>query len=381
MSAARGATTADVVIVGAGAMGSAAAYALAARGVRVVALDRWAPPHAHGSTHGRTRIIREAYFEHPSYVPLVRDAYARWAAIAEASGQELFRQTGGLMVGPPDGELVTGAEASARAHGVAFERLSAREVRARFPGLEPGEEMVAVLEPRAGILFPERCVDAMLALARRHGAAIHVGERVTAWRAAGGVVTVTTDRARYEAPRLVLAPGAWFGALAPDLPLPLAVERQVMLWLAPRAHAERFRAERSPVALWEYAPGRIFYHIPDVGHGVKVALHHGGEIVDPDAPRDPPRPAELEAIRALAARVLPDANGRAVDAATCLYTNAPDGHFVIDAHPAHPEVLVVSACSGHGFKFASAIGAAVAELVVDGAASHDLSRFRFSGRG
>jgi len=368
----------DVVVIGAGAMGSAAAYALARRGARVTAIDRFAPPHARGSSHGRTRIIREAYFEHPAYVPLVRRAYQLWAELERETGRALFRRTGGLTLGAEDGVLVSGALRSAREHAVDHEVLDGGALRRRVPALAPPPNTVAVLEHRAGILFPERCVEALRAAARARGARLLTEERVLRWDASSGFVSVTTDRGVHRARRVILAAGAWLAQLAPALGVPLTVERQVIHWITPHRHPERVSARHLPVAIWEYAPGCMFYVIPDVGDGLKAALHHQGPTVDPDAPVAPATPTEQAGVLALVDRYLNDAAGIVSESATCLYTNTPDGHFVIDAHPGLPEVIVASACSGHGFKFAPAIGDALADLALGNEPVVDLAPFRLA---
>lgn len=368
----------DAIVVGAGAMGSAAAYALARRGARVLAIDRWSPPHARGSSHGRTRIIREAYFEHPVYVPLVRRAYELWAELERETGRTLFRRTGGLTLGEEQGVLVSGALRSAREHAVAHELLDAAEIRRRVPALEPPAGTVGVLEHRAGILFPERCVEALRSAARRHGAQLETDDRVLRWDVSSGFVTVSTDRGEHRARRVILTPGAWLARLAPALGVPLVVERQVIHWVTPRRHPERVSARHLPVAIWEYEPGRMFYVIPDVGDGLKAALHHQGPIVDPEAPAIPASPREQAAVLALVERYLPDAAGIVSESAACLYTNTPDGHFIVDAHPGVPEVIVASACSGHGFKFAPAIGEALADTALGTEPRVDLSAFRLA---
>lgn len=368
----------DVVVIGAGAHGSAAAYALARRGVRVTAIDRFAPPHARGSSHGRTRIIREAYFEHPAYVPLVRRAYQLWAELERETGRTVFRRTGGLTLGAADGVLVSGARRSAREHAVEHEVLDAAELRRRVPALAPPPDTVGVLEHRAGILFPERCVEALRAAARQRGAQLLTEERVLRWEASSGFASITTDRGVHRARRVILAAGAWLAKLAPSLGVPLVVERQVIHWITPRKHPERVGARHLPVTIWEYAPGCMFYVIPDVGDGLKAALHHQGASVDPDAPVEPPTQAEQTGVLTLVERYLNDAAGIVSESATCLYTNTPDGHFVIDAHPDVPEVIVCSACSGHGFKFAPAIGDAVADLALGNEPSVDLAPFRLA---
>src|SRR5688572_9192803 len=348
----------DVIVTGLGAMGSAAARELARRGLRVLGLDRYAPPHAHGSTHGRTRIIREAYFEDPAYVPLVQRAGRLWQELEREVGERLFIRTGGLMIGPEDGELVRGALASAEQHGLPHELLTSAEVRRRFPMLMPESDAVALLEPRAGVLFPEACVRALLA-----GAALRTGEPMLTWRVEGGVVRVATAIGEHIADRLVLALGPWLPQFLNGGQIQLAVERQMQHWFAPRADAQRFSPDELPIALWETS-GRMFYTIPDFGDGVKIAVHHDGEITDPQRVRRTITEQEDANARALLGRFLPDAAGELRDRAVCLYTNTSDEHFVIDHHPAHPEVVIASPCSGHGFKFATAIGEVVAKLTV-----------------
>lgn len=366
----------DVIVAGLGAMGSAAAFHLARRGQRVLGLDRFAPPHPLGSSHGQTRIIREAYFEHPAYVPLVQRAYDLWAELERISGRRLLRQTGGLLLGAPDGVVISGARRSALQHGLRYELLTRQEVRRRFPMFEPDEGMIGLWEPRAGFLHAEACVEAHLNGARAHGAELKFNEPVRHWAPDGAGVRVTTSRDTYTAGQLVLAAGPWATTLLADLRLPLAVERQVLFWFDPGAGRDVFGPEACPVHIWETAPARYFYGFPDVGSGVKVARHHEGEIVDPDAVRREVSADEEESMRALVRRYLPRADGALREAATCLYTNTPDGHFLIDRHPAHPPVLIASPCSGHGFKFSSAVGEALAERVTDGQTRLDLGLFR-----
>ena len=373
----------DVIVVGAGAMGSAALYQLARRGVRVAGFDRFTPPHAHGSTHGRSRIIREAYYEHPLYVPLVQRAYELWDELARAWEGEapLFRRTGGVMLGPSNGVLVAGARRSAHAHRLPHEELTARELSGRFPAFALPEDMVALLEPRAGVLDPEQCVAAQLTLAARAGADLRLGEPVVRWRAGADGVSITTAERSYAAGRLVVATGAWTPALLPGLPMALRVERQVMHWFRPVADPARFAPERCPIAMVEYAPERLFYTIPDAGAGVKAAIHHEGEATTPEAVRRAVTEADVAPVRALLRRFLPLANGALLDSATCLYTNTPDGHFLIDTHPEHSRVLVVSACSGHGFKFASVIGEIVADLATGARPRFDPAPFGLARQG
>jgi len=366
----------DTIICGLGAMGSAAAFHLARRGQRVLGLDRYTPPHTLGSSHGKSRIIREAYFENPLYVPFVRRAYECWAELEQLSGKQLLTPTGGLMIGPRGGSVVDGARASAVTHGLPFEQLGAADVERRVGAFHMAAGDVAIFEPRAGILAPERAIEAHLALAAASGAALHYDEPVLRWTATDDGVQVTTARRTVRAHRLVISAGPWAGELLADLALPLAVERNAVYWFEPARNAASFAPDRFPIFIHEFAPGRAWYGFPDVGDGVKVALHHQGEPADPAAPRRPVSATEVAFIRTLLERYLPDANGRLLETAVCLYTNTPDDHFILGRHPAHAAVIVASPCSGHGFKFSSAIGEVIAGLAIDGESRFDLHPFR-----
>ncbi|MEO8879737.1 MAG: N-methyl-L-tryptophan oxidase [Gemmatimonadaceae bacterium] len=365
----------DTIVVGLGAMGSAALYHLASRGVKVLGVDKYAPPHIHGSTHGRTRIIREAYYEHPCYVPIVQRAYELWAALEREAGEPMFVQTGGIMIGPPEGLLFGGALRSAEEHGLAHEILEPAQVHERFPGFRVPDGSMALLELRAGLLLPEKIVGAHLALAQRAGAAVRTGVTVTAWDADDGGVRLETDAGELRARTLILAAGPWLPSLVPELDLPLEIERQLFHWFEPASHPEWYDAAHSPISLIEYADDRYFATFPDVGHGVKAGIHHEGAVIDIDAAREGATPAEGRAMTELLARYLPQAAGRILDRATCVYTNTPDHDFLVDRHPAHANVLIASPCSGHGFKFASAIGEILADLVTKGETSFDLAPF------
>jgi sarcosine oxidase len=366
--------TYDVAIVGLGAMGSAAACHLARQGRSVLGLDRFTPPHALGSSHGHTRIIRQAYFEHPLYVPLVQRAYELWAELERQSGQALLRITGGLMIGRRDSVLVEGAVHSAQEHRLAHELLTPAQVRSRFPALRPDDDMVAVWEPHAGILCPEACTEAHLRQAALSRASLRYGETVSAWHADGDGVRVLTDQGDYRAGQLLLTAGAWMTSLLPGLNLPLSVERQVLYWFTPR-DAAVFAPERCPIHLWEVSPGRFFYGFPDTGDGVKVAMHHGGEATTADGLRREVGDDEVAAIREMARRFVPLADGELRTTAVCMYTNTPDDHFWIDRHPQHAQVLIASACSGHGFKFSSAIGELLSQLLTGRQPGFDLRVF------
>jgi sarcosine oxidase len=259
----------DVIVAGLGAMGGATAYHLARRGIRVLGLDRFAPPHALGSSHGRTRVIRQAYFEHPAYVPLVQRAFTLWRELEAETGRALLRLTGAVMLGGPESEAVRGTLRSAVEHRLPHERLSADEVRRRFPAFRPDAEMVGVWEPAAGALAVEAGVRAHLEAARAAGAELRFGEPVLEWRAKGGGVEVVTERGLHSAGSLVLAAGAWMRELVDWLPL--QIERQVQCWFRPAGDGALLRPGRCPVFLWELPNGMVFYGLPDFGEGVKAA--------------------------------------------------------------------------------------------------------------
>jgi sarcosine oxidase len=366
----------DFIIVGLGAVGSAAAFHLARRGTKVLGLDRFTPPHAFGSSHGQTRIIREAYFEHPLYVPLIQRAYELWSELEKLAGRPLLRQTGGLMIGAPDSAVVAGALQSARRHGLRFEILEATEIIRRFPALRPAEGMIGVWEPRAGILFPEICVEAHLRLARKHGAELRIDEPVLEWKVTREGVRAHTGKGEYCANQLLLCAGSWIKPLLGTLASPLTVERQVQYWFEPSLNTEQFQPQHCPIHIWEYEHGRYFYGFPDLGNGVKVARHHEGPVTTPESINRNVEGFEVEEMRKIVGRFLPGANGPLRSAVVCQYTNTPDYHFWIDRHPEHRQVMIASACSGHGFKFSSVVGETLADLLVERQSHFDLTLFQ-----
>jgi sarcosine oxidase len=361
-------------------MGTATLYHLAKRGRRVLGLDQFAPRHKLGSSHGDSRIIREMYFEHPLYVPLVQRAYELWRELEENRGARLMAITGGLMIGPHDGSVVAGTLKSAATHGLAYEILDAREVRARFPAFDLGDHLVAVLDPRAGYLDPEACNAAHLELAVAAGAEARFEEPVIEWDADGGGVRVKTSANTYTADQLVITAGAWTRNLLRELELPLKVERQAVFWLAPNDGSGNFDRPRLPIYAYQYKAGHICYGFPRLDRGVKASVMHGGETSDsPENVRRVIDEHDLNALRAALKPVLPDLSAAPVrESETCLFTNTPDHDFIIDFHPDHRQVLISSPCSGHGFKFASAIGELQADLMIHGRTSFDLAPFSLS---
>jgi sarcosine oxidase len=364
----------DAIVVGMGVMGSAVAYHLSARGARVLALDMYDPPHARGSSHGESRIIREAYFEDPRYVPLVRRSFELWERLEEEVGGILLRRTGALLLGGETSPVITGSLRSAEEHGIPVDDLDSDGVARRFPMFRPDEEMRGVFEWRAGVLDPEGSVAAMLVMAEQRGAVLRTGEPVLEWRESPHGVEVLTGRGRYASDALVLAAGPWMPDFLPEAPL--SVERQVMLWFEPLYAADSMRPPHCPVFLVDCG-AETFYGIPDLGGGVKAALHHGGVPVPPGSGPDEVQDDDVSQVRGLLRRYVPPANGTLKNGVVCRYTNTPGGHFIIDRLPQSSRTWALSPCSGHGFKFATAIGEAVAGWILDGSPTEDLTLFRF----
>jgi sarcosine oxidase len=358
----------DAIVVGVGTIGSAALYELAVRRRRVLGIEQFSVAHERGSMHGSTRIIRLAYHEHPDYVPLLRRAYQRWAELETRSATRLLEVTGVVEVGLPDTRLIAGTLRACAEHELSYDLISTSELRRRFPVFTPEAGSVAVVQPQGGYLHAERCVETHVSEALAAGAELHLGERVVDWQAADGQVLVTTDRGRYEAERLVLSPGAWAPRLLRLPELALVPERQLVAWFRPLRQPERFAPERLPVFIVE-EDGCHYYGFPAIDEaGVKLGRMHypGDQVTDPDSYARDVTPGELEPLRAFLARRLPDAAGGLTRASACLFTNAPDGHFIVDRHPQHPEVVVASVCSGHGFKFSPVIGELLADLACYG---------------
>ena len=369
--------SADVIVVGLGAHGSAAASALARRGLTVLGFDMDAPPHALGSSHGETRVIREVYGEHPAYVPIVQHAYRLWRRLEEEADPpvRLLRVVGGLSIGLPESETLAGVERSSREHGLPYELLEAGEIRARWPQFNPFPEMAGAYDPNAGALFVEPCLRAMLDDAARRGARLRMREPVRKWHPDGEGIRVYTDAGEYSAGRNVFAAGAWNRRWLSKLNLPLRVERQVLLWFQP-LRPELFGPDRCPNHAWEWKPGAWLYCQPDFGRGVKTAFHHDGEMHDdPESVDREVRPADEGNLRAAISDILPDMGGAVLRSAVCMYTDTPDEHFLLDVHPGHSNVVIVSACSGHGFKFSPAVGEIAADLAVGQKSPYDISMF------
>jgi sarcosine oxidase len=358
-------------------MGSAAAYHLTSRGARVLGIEQFTPPHSQGSSHGGSRMIRQAYFESPDYIPLVLRAYQLWRRLEADTSAKLLHITGGLTLGAADGDLVSRTVAAARQHAIPFETFDAGEVRRRFPAISPLPNDAAVLEPHAGYLLPEACVRAHLQLAANAGAQLRFEEQALAWSAAGGRVEVRTSKGLYEAGHLVIAAGPWANEALQNL-FPLRVTRQVMAWIAPRSGVAPFVPDRFPVFLMEDVAGLPGYGLPAIDGpdgGMKVAIHGSDQVCTAATVDRTVHSADIDRIRQNLCRRIPALDGELLREQTCLYTTTPDENFIIGAHPDSPNCTVACGFSGHGFKFAPVVGEALADLATTGATAHPISLF------
>jgi sarcosine oxidase len=382
--------TYHTIVLGLGAIGSAAAHHLAKLGSHVLGLDQFAPPHAFGSSHGDTRITRLAIGEGTDLTPLALRSHALWRGLEQETGARLLTVCGGLVISTRTQKFVSrgvtqffaNTLAAAQQHGIPHELLDANQIRRRFPQFAVRDYEEGYFEPQAGFLAVEACVRAQLARARRLGADIRVDENVLGFAASADAVTVDTDKSSYRADRLLVAAGAWLPQLiGPPVANLFRVTRQVMHWFEIATSAETFSPGACPVFIWELAdrPQGI-YGIPaiDAPGGVKVATELA-HVVDPDSVDRAVAPDEAAAVYAdYVAPYLPGLGPRAVRSAVCLYTEAPGGRFVIDSLPEHPRVMFASACSGHGFKHSAALGEALAQRLVHGESTIDLSPYRIA---
>jgi sarcosine oxidase len=370
----------DVIVVGIGGMGSAACWHLARRGQRVLGLERFDIPHAMGSSHGVTRIIRLPYYEDPAYVPLLHRAYELWAEAERATGETLLVTTGSIDAGPEDDALFQGALASARLHRLPHDVLSGDEVNARFPGYQLPASTRAVFQPQGGLIASERAIVAHVRAAQAAGAVIQAREAVLGWEVKpSGTVAVRTAKGVYEAARLVLAAGPWMGELAAPLAGRAIPERQVLAWLQP-LRPELFTPEAFPVFNLQVDEGRYYgfpvYEVPGFKFG---RYHHRGEISTADAVRREVDAADEALLRQFGERYFPAGSGATMALRTCMFTNTPDEHFIIDHHPAHRQVVLASPCSGHGYKFCSVVGEILTDLATgDGSTRHQIDFLRLA---
>ncbi|MGH8951678.1 MAG: N-methyl-L-tryptophan oxidase [Acidimicrobiia bacterium] len=369
----------DVIVIGVGGMGSAAVHHLARRGAQVLGLERFDIPHDLGSSHGVNRIFRLAYYEHPSYVPLMLRARELWHELEATAGERLVHVTGSVDAGPAEGDVFSGSLESCRIHGLEHEVLDASALNARFPGYRLPEDTMSLFQPEGGFLLSERCIVAHVEAALEAGARIQAREEVRNWASTpGGGVRVETNRATYEASTLVVTTGAWTARMLPDLARLAVPERQVLGWFHPTS-PELFTPARFPVFNLAIDEGR-YYGFPVFGvPGFKIGrYHHLEEVTTADEVNRIVDGRDEEVLRAALTGCFPEADGPTMALKTCLFTNSPDEHFIIDSVPANPQVIVAAGFSGHGFKFASVVGEIMADLALAGQTSHDISRFSLS---
>lgn len=368
--------TFDTIVVGVGGMGSATLAQLASRGQRVLGIERFTIPHDRGSSHGLSRIIRLAYYEHPSYVPLLRRAYELWRELERTVGDPLLRITGSIDAGPAGSQVFEGSRRSCELHGLTHEVLDHGELRRRYPAYHLPAETLAVFQPDGGFLAPERCIEAHVALARARGADVHQSEQVLGWDARDDGVTVRTDHRTYRAEHLVVTAGAWAGSLVEELRGLAVPERQVVAWFQPR-RPDLFEPGRFPVFNLLVDEGR-YYGFPASGVlGFKVGrYHHREERADPDTLDREVHSPDEEILRGFVERYFPDGSGEILSSTVCTFTNSPDEHFIIGVARACPRVSFAAGFSGHGFKFCSVVGEIMADLAERGTTRHDVSLFR-----
>lgn len=356
----------DLIVIGTGGVGSAALYQAARRGQRALGIDRFPGGHDRGSSHGQTRIIRRAYFEHPDYVPLLDRAYELWKELETAAERPLYFPVGLIEIGPPDGVLVPGVLASAEKYHLPLERLAPDDVARRFSGFHVPEGYEALFESDAGYLLVEQCVLAYLEQAQRFGAELAIGDEVIDWRDEAGEIVVYTATATFRAPRVIITAGAWSEGLLRSLGVRLQVVRKHLHWY--RCDDERYRADRGGPAFFYEVPSGYFYGFPQIDDaGVKLAEHSGGtEVANPLADDRQPEAQDDRRVEQFLREHLSGVTGRQSQHAVCFYTRSPDEHFVIDRHPHHPNVVFAAGLSGHGFKFASVLGEILVDLAVEG---------------
>ncbi len=357
----------DVIIIGLGAMGSATAYHLARRGIKVLGIDRYSVPNNMGSSSGDIRAIRKSYYEHPDYVPLLERAYHNWRELESETGTEILQLTGGLYIGPLNSELVSGSLKSAIEHNLRYELLTNRDLSGRYPQFKLPADYVALYEEEAGIVRPQRAISAFAELAKRRGANLSQNETVLEWKSEPSGIIVKTDKHEYSSDRIIFCGGPWTTHLVQDLGVPLVVSRQVTGWVQP-SQPELFSSDIFPTWAMDHPEGEIYYGFPILSDcaGMKVANHTRGAIIDADRVDRNVYASDEETFLPVLRDSLPGGLGSVIEINVCMYTNSPDSHFIFDDYPGFDNVTLACGFSGHGFKFASAIGEALADFSTSG---------------
>lgn len=367
--------TSDVIIIGLGAMGSATSMFLSHNGVKVIGFDSYSPPHEFGSSLGHTRVIREAYHEGTTYVPIVQRAYEIWFEMNENSKVPIIETYGGLLIGRKTGDIENALK-SANKYDIPIKKMTSDEISQKFSVLNPPKEYIGLLESRGGAVFVENSINHMLNTALNNGSIHKYNERVVRWSKKSNYYLVETNLGNYKAEKLVFSSGAWITKLIPTLKLPIKIERQVLFWFSPRQNPDKFKSINMPNSGWDLDNGLSFYTMPNLeNRGFKVAMHHNGEFVDPDTLIRESNDSDLKMVRDFLEEYIPDGNGELIDSKVCMYTDTPDQDFLIDSHPDDENIIICSPCSGHGFKFTPAIGEICSSLIINNSTNFDLDKF------
>ena len=365
----------DVIIIGLGAMGSAASYYLSKNGVKVLGLDTYEPPHKLGSSHGHTRVIREAYHEGTSYVPIVKRAYELWNELDHEIEDKLILEYGGMYLGD-DGKYLSDAKKSAKKYDIPIKEFSSKEIKEKYNILNPPNNFKGLLENRSGAVFPEKAISNFLSKSINNGSSHNYNEKVIGWEKQSKLYKVETDKNNYFAEKLIFSSGAWIKNLVPSLKLPVKIERQVLFWFDPIKDKDKFHYSNMPNTGWDLDNGMEFYTQPNIENkGFKVAMHHNGKFISEDDLNRESNADDLSIVKNFLEEYIPLANGKLIDSRVCVYTNTPDLDFIIDFYPNDENLIICSPCSGHGFKFTPAIGEICSELVINNGTNYDLSEF------
>lgn len=367
--------TSDVIIIGLGAMGSATSMFLSHNGIKVIGFDSYSPPHEFGSSLGHTRVIREAYHEGTTYVPIVQRAYEIWLEMNENSKVPIIETYGGLLIGRKTGDIENALK-SANKYDIPIKKMTNDEISQKFSVLNPPKEYIGLLESRGGAVFVENSINHMLNTALNNGSIHKYNERVVRWSKKSNYYLVETNLGNYKTEKLVFSSGAWITKLLPTLKLPIKIERQVLFWFSPRKNPDKFKSINMPNSGWDLDNGLSFYTMPNLeNRGFKVAMHHNGEFVDPDTLIRESNDSDLKMVRGFLEEYIPDGNGELIDSKVCMYTDTPDQDFLIDSHPDDENIIICSPCSGHGFKFTPAIGEICSSLIINNSTKFDLDKF------
>ena len=365
----------DVIIIGLGAMGSAASYYLSKNGVKVLGLDTYEPPHKLGSSHGHTRVIREAYHEGTSYVPIVKRAYELWNELDHEIEDKLILEYGGMYLGD-DGKYLSDAKKSAKKYDIPIKEFSSKEIKEKYNILNPPNNFKGLLENRSGAVFPEKAISNFLSKSINNGSSHNYNEKVIGWEKQSKFYKVETDKNNYFAEKLIFSSGAWIKNLVPSLKLPVKIERQVLFWFDPIKDKDKFHYSNMPNTGWDLDNGMEFYTQPNIENkGFKVAMHHNGKFISENDLNRESNADDLSIVKNFLEEYIPLANGKLIDSRVCVYTNTPDLDFIIDFYPNDENIIICSPCSGHGFKFTPAIGEICSELVINNETNYDLSEF------